>query len=112
MQYPSDRPRIRLLPALAGILVVALSGFSCGVAPPGAAAARPAVWACGESLKVSPGLAPQEKNSVWSAGDRTIRLYGARQEYVGFQVVVRAGTDPLRDVQVRLSPLKSAGGKE
>jgi hypothetical protein len=69
------------------------------------------VWACGESLKVSPTHAPQDRNSAWSADGRQIKLHGARQEYVGFQVVVRAGA-PLQDVAVRVSPLRSSDGKE
>lgn len=72
---------------------------------------EPAVWACGESLKVTPELAPQAKNAVWSESDRQIRLHAGRQEYVGFQVVVRAGAEPLRDVQVRVLPLRTAGGQ-
>jgi hypothetical protein len=69
----------------------------------------PVVWACGESLKVDPRLSPPERTSVWRKGG-PVQLFGARQEYVGFQVVVRAGDAPLREVQVRVTALRGSGG--
>lgn len=71
----------------------------------------PVVWACGESLKVRPDALALRRNSVWDAGTRVIRLFGARQEYVGFQVIVGAGETPLKDVQVRVSLLTSGSAK-
>lgn len=89
---------------------------SCGLdaRQPGVRAASPApvVWACGESLKVGPALEPQDRNSVWSAQDARVRLHGARGEYVGFQVVVRAGDAQLEKVKLTLEPLKSSDGKQ
>jgi len=70
----------------------------------------PVVWACGESVKVSPDAAPQAKNSVWNGEVKEIRLFGARQEYVGFQVVTGAGAAPLADVQVQVA-LKGPDGR-
>jgi hypothetical protein len=105
----------RLQVGVAAIAGAALVNLACGSASlPSTLAAppSPAVWAVGENVKVSPGAAPQERNSVWDAGERRVRVYGAGQEYVGFQVVVRAGSEPLRDVEVRVSPLRSADGKE
>jgi hypothetical protein len=85
--------------------------------PPGgtahaAAASDVAVWVCGESVKVTPEMAPQARSSVWDAASRKVRLYGARQEYVGFQVVVRAGPTPLEQVEVKVSPLRTSDGRE
>ncbi|MGV3721152.1 MAG: hypothetical protein ACO1SX_09605 [Actinomycetota bacterium] len=78
------------------------------LAPP----AEAGVWACGESLKVAPDMPPPARNSVWDGKDGRIRLFGARQEYVGFQVVVRAGAEPLKSVELRVSPLRSTAGAE
>ena len=68
------------------------------------------VWACGESLKVSPQMPAPAKNSVWSAEERQVRLFGGRGEYVGFQVVVHAGTAPLEQVSVQVQPPRSQNG--
>src|SRR3569833_2824887 len=106
-------PPVKLL--LAGLAVAALGGsgwtalhFLAAPELP----VNPTVWAAGESRKVAPDAAPDTRNSVWSGADRRVRLYGGRQEYVGFQVVVRAGRQPLSDVQVHLSSLRSADGAE
>jgi len=92
------------LAVMAGVLVVQTR--------PAASSSEPTVWACGESLKVKADIAPQAENSVWSRANGVARLYGGRQEYVGFQVVVRAGDKPLEKVRVRVTPLKSSDGKE
>src|SRR3569833_1548539 len=102
-------PPVKLL--LAGLAVAALGGsgwtalhFLAAPELP----VNPTVWAAGESRKVAPDAAPDTRNSVWSGADRRVRLYGGRQEYVGFQVVVRAGRQPLSGVQVHHSSLRSA----
>ncbi|HEU4752607.1 MAG TPA: glycoside hydrolase domain-containing protein [Armatimonadota bacterium] len=95
----------------AAALAVVAAGFT-GLPALLAPAAAPSVWACGESLKVSPTLPPQQRNSVWTADGRLVRLYGARQEYVAFQVVPRAADGPLTNVEVTVGPLKSAGGQQ
>lgn len=108
----SRRPMLALnrmaWPAAAGL--TALTLWVLRPLPVAVNSDSPAIWACGESLKVRPEIPPQDRNSVWSASDRQIRLYGGRQEYVGFQVVVRAGSAPLKEVEVKISPLRSKGG--
>lgn len=89
-----------------GLTVWALRPHAIAVTPD-----APVVWACGESLKVRPEAPPQERNSVWSASDKQVRLYSGRQEYVGFQVIVRGGNTPLKNVQVKLSAPRSASGE-
>jgi hypothetical protein len=74
--------------------------------------ADPVVWACGESLKVTPDAAPQTATSVWKGEGRNIGLHAARGEYVAFQVVVRAGAQPLESVEVRVPGLQGPGGAE
>src|SRR5205807_2211320 len=85
--------------ALLAVGGVALKG---GAPQPARAAAAPqdaAVWACGESLKVPPGVAPQASNSVWSASAGQIHVYGGRQEYVAFQVIVQGGSAGLKQAE-------------
>jgi hypothetical protein len=101
-----------LRPLLAAGVVLGIAGAALRVAPVLAPSPTPVVWACGESLKVAPNLAPQARNSVWTEAGSLVRLHGGRQEYVAFQVVVRGGDAPLENVEVRLTPLRSAGGKE
>ena len=48
-------------------------------------------------------------NSVWSAADRTIRLAGARNEWLGFQLIIQAANEDLRAVNVQ--PTELAGGE-
>jgi len=74
---------------------------------PGDAAA---VWACGESLKVSPTQSPQPRNSVWTEAGRKVQLPGARGEYFRFQVVLRPRRAPLNAVGLRPAPLGGPGG--
>ena len=87
----------RPLPATAGLPVAAPTSV------------EPVVWVAGESLKVSPEQVPAAKSAVWDAGE--IRLYGARQEYVGLQVG-RAGAEALSKTAVRVSSLKGPDGAE
>jgi hypothetical protein len=43
-------------------------------------------------------------------GSKTVRMEAARNEYEGAQVIVRAGSEPLRKLQVSVSDLKQVGG--
>lgn len=106
-----DRPqRLAAWAWLVGVGMVGATAWGLRGLPVAVAPETAAVWACGESLKVRPEASPQERNSVWSASDKQIRLYSARQEYVGFQVVVRGGNAPLKNVAVKLTNLRSASG--
>ena len=73
-------------PKLAGLVVLAVCGFCLG-----AEAGVRAVWAIGDGDKVKrddhqhPSRA---KNSAWDG--RTIRVFGARNEIVAFQVIAEA----------------------
>jgi len=96
-----------------GLLCAALPGFArYSAAAPAPSSGGPSVWACGESLKVSPTLAPQARNSVWDASAGQVRLFAGRQEYVAFQVIVRAPQKALSNVEVRIPALRSASGQE
>lgn len=71
------------------IIIAALVGayYLTREAPP----AQMEVWVVGESVKVRPYDPPEAHNLTWDGKRRIVRLYGARNEYVGFQIVVRAG---------------------
>jgi hypothetical protein len=71
--------------------------------------ALPRLWVCGESLKVQPHTTEQT-SAAFDPRRGLIRLYAARQEYVGFQIVPRAGSQPLRRVALRVNPLWRDGG--
>lgn len=100
------------LPAAGLILLLAAAALLLPRARGAAQQAPAAVWACGESLKVRPETAAPVRSSVWSAADGRVRLHGARGEYVGFQVVVRAGEAGLRGAAVRVEPLRGPAGAE
>lgn len=105
---PAARFRAGWGPLAVAAGVASLGLWSLRSLPVAVTPETPEVWACGESLKVTPEMPPQTRNRVWA--DRQVRLYGARQEYAGFQVVVRGGATPLKEVGVKLGPLRSAGG--
>ncbi len=72
----------------------------------------PWVWAFPDLLKINPQTgellesadfpSPRLRNSVWEAASSTVRLTGARNEFVAFQLAVESAA-PLRDIRVRVS---------
>ncbi|HTL51224.1 MAG TPA: glycoside hydrolase domain-containing protein [Planctomycetota bacterium] len=72
-------------------------GLLCSAA---AVAADTAVWCAGESLKIQPGVDPQPKNITWNGETKTVTLGSARNEYVSFQIAVKAGEGGLGKVTV------------
>ena len=68
------------------------------------------VWYAGESTKIKPGDEPKAANLVWSGTSRTVTLGAARNEYVAFQIAVRAGDGELKDVIVEAGDLTGPGG--
>ena len=79
----------------------AVSVMACGWAWGGSA-----VWCVGESTKIKPGDAPQERNLTWNGQNTTVTLGSARNEYVAFQIGVRAVDSELKDVTVEAADLK------
>jgi len=79
------------------------------------------LWAvCGE-LRIDPisgkamnphvrGRDWRKANSVWSAAGAAIRLAAARNEWLGFQLIVEADGEDLRYVSVSFSDLAGPGG--
>ena len=77
------------------------------------------VWAVPGELRIGPltgsAMNPFVKerdwrrgSAVWDARGHTVRITGARNEWVGFQLIVEAGGEDLRNVAVRASRLTSA----
>lgn len=77
-----------------------------------ALAGRPArVWAVNDGEKVErDDLANRNRarNSAWDG--RRIKLFGARNEVVAFQVVVEAGAEGIGELRVALPELRRRGG--
>jgi len=95
------------------VLLLALAGIACR------APAGPRVLVLDDAVKMGadgrlmslvdlPGYL--DANPAWNG--HAITLQGARGETVAFQVVVRAGREPLEGVQLRLSGLRREGGGE
>jgi hypothetical protein len=81
--------------------------------PPAQAAGIASVWAIndGEKVKRDDLAHPErEKNSVWDG--RRVGIFGARNEIVAFQVMLQAGAEGARTVDVALSELVRAPGGE
>ena len=81
------------------------------------------LWAVPGELRIDPltgkpmnpdvrGREWPKQNSVWSGNVRTVRLAGARNEWLGFQLIVEAAGDNLKYVQVRVSELTGPGGQK
>jgi hypothetical protein len=88
--------------------VLATAGGVMGAVPP---SDRPRIWAVNDGEKVEKvDLSHHARggNSVWD-GSR-IRLFGARNEIISFQVIVEAGADEIRKLAVGLSELRQRGG--
>ena len=74
-----------------------------------AAAQQPAVWCVGESTKVRPSDAPQDRNLIWNGAAKAVTLGSARNEYVAFQIAIRSVQGELKDVTVAAADLKGPG---
>ena len=62
-----------------------------------------------EGLPRARAAAPQQRLECQTPGPGP-PVQAPRQEYVGFQVIARAGAQPLKPVEVRVTPLRSAAG--
>ena len=70
------------------------------------------IWAIGDGDKIERDAAAHPasaKNAVWDG--RTIRIFGARNEVVAFQVIVEADAGGVRELSVRLPELASDNGR-
>lgn len=65
------------------------------------------VWCTGDSQKVKPYDNVEEKNFFWDGEGKIVRLYGAKNEYVAFQIVVKADDDKLSAVNVTANDFRN-----
>lgn len=103
-----------ILLALLGAFLALAQGCSPEDNRPHDPDAISAAWANDGGDKVTrdelrSSLAPDSvKNSVWDG--KTIKLFGARNEVVSFNLVLEAATKPAYDVNVTLESLEGPGG--
>jgi len=102
-----DSNRLRLL--LIAVFLVILGGF----APDCGAAAISAVWAndghdkvTKDELRLSEGA--DVCNAVWDGN--TVRIFGAKNEVVSFNLVIEAAGGKAKDISVELDRLEGPGG--
>ena len=112
---------------LSAAVVVSLAGCRAQ-APAGADLSRPAtprciLWAIPGELRIDPITGKphnphvrdrdwREANSVWSAAEKTVSLAGARNEWLGFQLIIEAAGEDLRYVNVKFTDLTGPGGRK
>lgn len=63
-----------------------------------------ALWAIDDSIKVKPDDPIQEQNYVWDGATKTVSIYGAKNEYVAFQLIIKAGED-ISEINIEKSDL-------
>ena len=68
---------------------------------PFVAEADSGIWCTGDSQKVKPYDKFEESNFFWDEKERTVRLQGAKNEYVAFQIVIYASGENLQEVNVK-----------
>lgn len=71
----------------------------------GSSVRKTLVWAVDDCIKIRPEDSYQEQNYIWNGITKTVTIYGAKNEYVAFQLVVKAGAQELKDVNVKKSDL-------
>ena len=72
-----------------------------------------AIWAIGDGEKIERDEmnSPHKRgNSVWNG--KRIKLFGARNEVIAFQLIVEAGTSGIQQLSAALPELKQKGGQQ
>ena len=91
--------------------LLSLTLLSCLLLPARATGSVAGVWAVNDGEKVGRddlNNPNKRANSAWDG--RTIKLFGARNEVIAFQVVVEAGRDGVQSLTARLPELRLKGG--
>src|SRR5678816_394370 len=79
--------------------------------PINAYASVQAVWAVNDGEKVERddlNNSNKSSNSAWDG--RKVKVFGARNEIIAFQVIVQAGTSSIQKLSVSLNELRQNGG--
>lgn len=74
--------------------------FIIGTLFPVDAQAELVIWCVGDAQKIKPYDNPEEVNFFWDGKERTVRLYAAKNEYVAFQIIIKASGEKLSQVNV------------
>jgi len=102
MRLSSDKPKVRT----ALILLLTLLTL-----PANTLASISTIWAVNDGEKVERddlNNPNRKQNSAWDG--RKIKIFGARNEIIAFQVIVEAGTDGIRQLSARLPSLRQQKG--
>ena len=86
--------------------------MSCVLLQASAAASVAGVWAVndGEKIERDDLSNPNKRaNSVWDG--RRIKIFGARNEIIAFQIIVEAGQEGIGQLSVSLPQLRQRGGR-
>jgi hypothetical protein len=92
---------------------VLLSALVVLAGAPTARAGVASVWAVGDGEKIAPDTTASPlaaKNAAWDG--RAVRLFGARNEVLAFQVIVQADAAGIASLSVALPELRLRGGGE
>ncbi len=85
--------------------------LTCSLLPVGAYASVTHIWAVNDGEKVERDDLNNVNKSANSAWDgRKIKIFGARNEIIAFQVIVEAGENPIKQLSVKLPELRQRGG--
>ncbi|HEV7893193.1 MAG TPA: hypothetical protein VGP08_21435 [Pyrinomonadaceae bacterium] len=85
--------------------------LSCVLLQAGALASVARVWAVNDGEKVERddlNNPNSRANSAWDG--RAVKIFGARNEVIAFQVIVEAGADGIKSLTARLPELRLKGG--
>jgi hypothetical protein len=92
---------------LAALFVIAQLVF-----PPGSSASVASVWAVNDGEKVERDDLNNPNKTANSAWDgQKIKIFGARNEIIAFQLIVEAGHDGIKHLTVSLPDLRQQGGR-
>ena len=64
------------------------------------------IWCVGDSQKVKPYDKAEEKNFFWDGREKIVRLNTAKNEYVAFQIVVKALGEELSGVNIMVDDFR------
>lgn len=67
------------------------------------------IWAIDDCVKIWPYEKPQAENYVWDGGSSTVKLFSAKNEYIGFQLIIKSGLNDLTVNRVFASNLTGPG---
>jgi len=64
-----------------------------------------AAWAIDDSVKVKPMDAVQDNNYIWDGTAKTVNIYGAKNEYTAFQLILKASNEDISVSNIEITDL-------